>query len=362
MKRKGREMNKKVRAVALATTVASLAFTSISAHAEGTIAGTNIINNVTVNYSVGGVNQTAKTASDTFTVDRKVNFTVVEDGNLTTTVAPGATNAVTAFLITNTSNSVLDLALAATQLSGGTAAHGGTDSFDATNVRVYLDSNNNGQYDAGVDQAVSYIDEIAADATVRILVVSDIPLSLATGSVAGVQLAATAHSGGSAGTQGDVLVETVGGNTPGIDTVFADDVPALGGNVTRDGVSFAYDDYTVSTAAISLTKSSRVISDPLNGTTNPKLIPGAIVEYCIAVQNSDLVATATNVTVSDTLPAQTTFLSTFSMLINGTTVTEGVCSTNGTVGGSHAAGVVTAPLSDIGPGAIRTVLFRATIN
>ncbi len=42
--------------------------------AEGTPAGRTITNTATVNFRVGGIDQTAETASDTFTVDRRVNF------------------------------------------------------------------------------------------------------------------------------------------------------------------------------------------------------------------------------------------------------------------------------------------------
>ena len=53
--------------------------------AAGTAAGSSITNNVTVNYQVGGIAQTATSATNTFTVDRKINVTVAEVGTTTTT-------------------------------------------------------------------------------------------------------------------------------------------------------------------------------------------------------------------------------------------------------------------------------------
>jgi uncharacterized repeat protein (TIGR01451 family) len=325
--------------------------------AAGTTAGTTITNNVTVDFRVGGVDQTAATASNSFTVDRRVNLTVAEVGSTTTQVSPGEQNAVTTFLVTNTTNAPLDLALAATQLSGGTAQHGGTDNFDVSNVEIYLDDGDN-VFDGG-DTLVTYLDQVAADANRTVHVVADVPLGRATNDVAGVRLTATSHEPTAAGSLGAVVTETAGANTAGVDTVFGD--TNANGNTARDGIHFGADDYTVLAAALSATKTSRVISDPLNGATNPKMIPGAVVEYCIAVTNNPGGAAATNVSVTDTLPTETTYLGAFGIFVNGT-VTAGTCNADGSAGGSHSAGTVTAPLSNIPPGTTRTVVFRVTVN
>jgi uncharacterized repeat protein (TIGR01451 family) len=56
-------------------------------------------------------------------------------------------------------------------------------------------------------------------------------------------------------------------------------------------------------AALSVTKVSSLISDPVNLTTNPKAIPGALVEYLISVTNNGTAATdANSVVVIDTGP------------------------------------------------------------
>ena len=51
---------------------------------------------------------------------------------------------------------------------------------------------------------------------------------------------------------------------------------------------------------MSITKSSIVVSDPVNNTTNPKRIPGAIIRYCFVVDNSGN-GTADDVKIKDTL-------------------------------------------------------------
>lgn len=58
--------------------------------------------------------------------------------------------------------------------------------------------------------------------------------------------------------------------------------------------------------SISVTKVSSVLSDPVNGTTNPKAIPGAVVEYCILVSNTGT-NTLSNIAASDSLPASFTY-------------------------------------------------------
>src|ERR1700741_2618781 len=151
------------------------ALAATPAYAAGTAAGSTITNTVSVNYQVGGVAQNAVSASDTFTVDRKINVTVATVGTTTTTVSPGQLAAVTAFTVTNLSNATLDFALTAAQQTGGAGAHSNTDNFDVSNVKIYVDTNGNGSFDAG-DTQVTYLDELAADGAKTVFVVADIPL------------------------------------------------------------------------------------------------------------------------------------------------------------------------------------------
>ncbi|MEQ1548707.1 MAG: hypothetical protein ABL918_08670 [Chakrabartia sp.] len=65
--------------------------------------------------------------------------------------------------------------------------------------------------------------------------------------------------------------------------------------------------FNVQTAAISVTKTSSVVSDPQNGVTNPKMVPGATVRYCILVSNAGPLS-ATSIVATDTLPTQAVFV------------------------------------------------------
>ena len=348
------------RSCRLLGTVGAAALTVLCASpalASGTQAGSTITNTVSVNYQIGSVSQTAQSASNSFTVDRKIAMTVAEVGSATTSVSPGASNQVTTFTVTNNSNEVLDFALSAAQQTGLAGAHSNTDTFDVTNVRIYLDDGD-GSFNSSSDTQVSFLDELAADASKTIFVVSDVPLSLTTGSVAAVTLTATAREGGATG-QGAAITQTTGGNTSGKDTVFADAAGAT--DAQYDGSHSAKDDYTVLAAALTVTKTSTVIDDPVNGSTNPKAIPGATIEYCIIVSNAAGSATASSVAISDPLPSTVTYSSSYGTFLNGS-VTSGACDANGTAGGSFASGTVSGTLSSVAAGETKTLRFRATIN
>jgi hypothetical protein len=319
--------------------VAALGLMSaMPAFAAGTLAGTSIVNTATVNYQVGGVAQTAVTASNTVAVDRKVNVVVANTG-ATTAVSPGQTNAVTTWTLTNSSNDTLDFSLAASQQAiGGTAQHGATTAFlpSLTNVKYYLDPNNTGSVSGTGVTLITYLDEIAPDATVRLLVVADIPLTATNSQVGGIFLTGTAQAGGVSGTQGAVLTcNNASANTTGIDNVCAEGAGVLAGDIAFDGRHSAKGDYTVAAPVLTVNKVMSIISDPVVGVSaNAKAIPGALVEYCIVVANGTGGATVTNLTVGDPLPQLAT--SPFTPYVAYTTGSNAIW-LNATVTGSGAS-------------------------
>lgn len=351
----------KLLAAASATTIALMGSTPV--WAGGTASGTDITNSVTVNYQVGGVAQTASTATNSFKVDRKINFTVAEATPTgTTAVSPGSTQQVTVFRVTNTSNAPLDFALTAAQLAGGAAAHGGTDSFDMANLRVFADNDDSGSYVAASDTK-AFITSLAPDASRLVFLVADTPSARSNGDVAGVTLTASGRELGGGTSVGAALVaatdSTVNDPTK-VETVFAD--------AGRSNSQSAGDDYTVSAALLSVTKLSRIVSDGLGAAadpTNPKALPGATVEYCIVVANAPSGATATNVAINDSLAAisSVTYDSSFGVKVDGTAVSGSSC-TPGSVTGAYdtTSKLVSGTLSNIAAGQQRTLVFRVTIN
>jgi len=350
---------------------ALIAMSSTPAMAVGTSAGDSITNNVTVSYEVGGEEQNDVTTSDTFVVDRRVNVDVSFIGG-TTSVSPGEDQAEIAFDVTNLSNDTIDLDLS-TALAAGTAAN--IDTFE-----IYLDTDGDRTLSAAELAAgpITFLDEVAEDDTIEVIVVANISPDAVNGDTFDVVLTADAHEAGVANTLGAELTATTGANTAGVDTVLFDGAgdtdAANAGDFSDTG------DYEVAGAEVTVVKSSVVISDPVNGTTNPKAIPGATVQYCIAVTNAAGAATATAVNVVDDLPFDVTYLAGFGIFVDGTATiadqgntdpTDDVatCAADGVAGGAFAAGAgaggedqVSGPLSDIPASTTRSLYFQVTIN
>jgi hypothetical protein len=358
------------RLLGVASTLVLVAWGANPAYAAGTLAGTSITNTAQINYSVSGVAQTAGTASNTVLVDRKVIFTVANVG-ATTTVTPGQAVAYDTFNVSNTSNDTLDFSLSAVnQAIGATAQHNGTDAFGVAGFTYYIDTNGNGVYDPGTDQAITYLDEVAPDTSKTVFVVASVPLTATNTQVSGIVLTATGQMGGTAGSEGANLVASAGAWTPGtVQTIFADGAGTS--DAAGDDKYSAKGDYTVYAPVLTLTKTSIIVSDPVNGTNNPKSIPGATIEYCIVVQNGAGGAPTTALSVSDPLPTTVTYLTSFGIVLNGT-YSGTACNSDGTAGtganSSFAAattgnsGTANGTLNNVSAGGATTMRIRATIN
>jgi uncharacterized repeat protein (TIGR01451 family) len=376
MQQEYKQMTSKLKLLVATSIVPAVIMGTNAAHATGTLVGTDINNSVTVDFSVGGVLQTQATASNVFDVDRKVIFTVAEKTPIgTTSIAPSQQNAIVTYLVTNSSNDTLDFDLTAANMSGGSAPRG-TDNIDALNLEICVDADENGSCSGtGAETwgTTATINDLSGDTpnnTRTVFVRGDFASTVTNGQIAGVRLSATAKLG-----DGSTIIAATDAtaNTSGIETIFADVVGTNDNTAARDGIVSTLDDYTVSAAALSVTKLSRVVRDNLNGAntsadaTNPKAVPGATVEYCIVVSNASTASSsATGVAVSDSLAAETnvTYDSTFQAVFDGTLVTGNVC-TPGTSNASYTGGTngtVSATLSDIAPGQTRTLVFRVTID
>lgn len=352
---------------------------ALPAHAATTAAGTTISNTASVAYSVGGVAQTPTTSnSSTFLVDRSINFNVVEQDASIVQVVPGQAAGVTTFKVTNNSNSTLDFALAATQVANGVSVLGGTDNFNPSSLQVFVESGGSAGYQAAQDTA-TFVDELAPGASATVYVVAAIPAGQVNNDVALVNLTATAAqstdgTGQYVATAGSLAANAAQTNTGSadnpnfVDTVFADGAGAT--DSANDGKFSAYDAYKVVTATLSVFKVATVVSDPVNGTTNPKALPGAVIEYCLIVSNNGS-SSATGVTLSDPIPANTTYAagtikvnstgtSTTCTLGNGTAVLD-----SGDANGDYnvtTAGNVTVKAGTVAASGVFRAVFRVTVN
>lgn len=307
--------------------IAMLWGVSISAHALGTASGTSIGNRAYIDYDVGGTAQTqigsslagntSGAGSDTtFVVDNRVDLSLVETNSTWTTGAAGQAGRVTTFTLTNEGNTVQDYSFAAVNDVGSTL-FADTDDSNVTITGIFVeDGTTPGTYEVLEDTA-TFVDELAANGTVTIYVVATIPGASVDTNYAIIDLTATTRDGG-AGGQGAVTAATVGADTIGlpVDIVFADgyDDGGAGGldgdtnDAANDGAFTASDAYLVASAILTVTKTSAVVSDPINGTgADRKRIPGAVIRYTIVVANSGTTA-ASNVTLVDAIPANTTYV------------------------------------------------------
>ena len=299
------------RAMAAALSLAAM-IAATDAFAAGTPSGTSVGNLATIDYSVGGVAQTPIESSPSgnttpgvgngtataFLVDNRVDLTVAETGGAATSVGPGQIDAIATFTVTNTGNTVQDYALSVVNLAPADGAVlGNVDTgLDGNNLRIRVDGNGNGTYQAGNDSA-TFIASLAPDATVTVFVLADVPLGAADNAVANVRLTAVTHVAGSGAS--NPVVQTLGADTAAVDVVFAD--------AGRDGLEIAADGYRVASANLSITKTSSVVSDPFNGAVNAKAIPGAVLEYAVTVANGGS-QPATGLRITDVLSGNLTLL------------------------------------------------------
>lgn len=342
---------------------------ALTAAANFTTAGSTVSNTASVDFKVGTVAQTTVPSNTyDFVVDRKVNVTVTAD-NTPLSVAPGATGNVLAFTVTNESNATLDFTVSGLQSASTTVLSPAVyaDSFDMDNFQFFVDTNGDGNYTAGTDTATS-ISGLTAGNSIKVFAIAKTPNAPANGSYAGVEVLVTAKELG-----GGAITATAGADTVGtMDTVFADGDGPLAADGNRDGKISVYGAYKIATASISVNKSATVISDPVNNTTNPKAIPGAVVEYCLVVKNAGD-ASAADIVLTDAIPAETTYVS--SSIRAGVAGTDTSCTSGTGTGQSDAAdaddgehtgagkGAVTVRTTSVGtPNGVFRALFRVTVD
>ena len=351
-------MTSKLKTLVASTSVMALLFSGAPAMAAGTQAGTDITNSVSVTFDVGGVTQTPPpVASDTFVVDRKIIFDINASDTVSTVVTPNTTENVLTFTLENTSNDTLDFGISIANLANGfdtTNGDAGLDNFNADNIFYCVDNNDNNVCDPGEENV--NVDDLAPDADRTIWVYGDFPASTPDGSVAAVSVTAVGLTSAGAALTDDSGSADVAGT---VQNVFAD--------TDNDNSETADDNYLAAAAVLSVQKLSRVVSDPISGTTNPKAIPGATIEYCITVDNTGSAA-ASNVAITDDLdqvsPAAV-FDGGFTPLKDGTGVTTGVCDTDGAAdAGAYDAGTndISSVLATVPAGEMRTLIFRVTIQ
>jgi uncharacterized repeat protein (TIGR01451 family) len=273
-----------------------------------TLFGTNVSNTASLKYQVNGTDIEKDSNTVDFKVDRKVIFSVTDNQTGADPVPVQAGDvATTIFTVQNDSNAPISYALpvpeAGTEYSYLSPA-------DGTTVITITSATPANSPDLIIPLEVGNPVAGQDDDTIEITVAITVPDNAEDGTTVTSSLALTAvepadnadisNGTGTGVTAGDPIVAT-------LDTVTWDQAViqtiTLPGLLDGTGVELTSTQaFIVEAAAITLAKSVRIVSDPINDTTNPKAIPGAIVEYTLTITNSGQVE-ATGVDLSDEVPA-----------------------------------------------------------
>lgn len=307
------------------------------AFAAGTPVGTVIENTATVSFDLAGTPTTIQTNTTTVTVAERIDV-VVTLQSAQIQVLPSDTNRELLFTVTNTGNGTETFSLSIDNLLAG-------DDFDPTAAvpAIYFDTDASGDL-TGADQAYAPgVNDpvLAADASVDVFLVNDIPAGVVNGNRGRSELTATSATGtGAAGTeyagQGDGGVDAIVGTTTGEAAVFGE--------------------YVVSDAQVAVTKGQAVL-DPFGGT---QPIPGAAITYTITVQVTGT-GTATASTLSDAIPTYSTYVPN-TLTLNSVALSDAVGDDAGEFDTAGTPTIVVR-LGDLNlASGIQTVEFQVTID
>jgi uncharacterized repeat protein (TIGR01451 family) len=300
-------------------------------------AGITISNTAQVGYSVGGASQTpVNSTAAQFVVDHKVRpvVTRLDAGNVS--VVAGSTDQYLTFQILN---------------DGNTAA--GTTDFDLSSVAggalnmgvitYYEEDGTNVGFQPAEDVLVTTI-SLARDTSTTVYLVGTTPGGAAAGQLGPYDLIASS-----------TLSEAASDNPAVSDDVYADGAGSATGDIEYDGRHSARGTFEVVTVSLTATKTSAVIDDYVNTAAPYFAIPNALVRYTLVVTNTSAVLGATGVTISDTIPANTTYVAD-SVTIGGTGYADGSAQV------TYAGGALTINAGNLAASGSVTITFDVTID
>lgn len=305
--------------------------------AAGTAAGTQIQSTAQISYEIGGTPVSVASNTTTLTVAEIINVNVV---TLTSSVsvAPGATNQVLQFRLTNTGNGPEQFHLLPNSAIVG-------DGFDPVlaGTSIYFDTDGTPGLTPGDTAYTPGSNDplLNADAFIVVLLVNNIPGGTSNGAIGRSELSATAFTG--TGAVGTVFA---GQGMGGTDAVLS----TTGGAANNNGV------YVVGAITLSAVK-SQLVANQFGGN---QPVPGATITYQIVVTPSGT-GTADAVTFIDGIPANTTYQP-GSLQLNGTPLTDGADADAGQYTSTPAAQVIVTLGSLTAASSAQTVAFAVTVN
>jgi uncharacterized repeat protein (TIGR01451 family) len=316
---------------------AMLVLAAPTAEAAGTPAGTVIESSTTVAFDLGGTPASVVSNTAVLLVDERIDLVVaLQSPQLA--VAAGETDRALLFSVTNTGNGNEAFSLAIDNVIAG-------DDFDpvAAVPAIYFDTNASGDFNTGDQPYTPGVNDplLAADASVDVFLVNDMPASVTNGDLGRTELTASATTG--TGQPGSVFA---GAGDGGVNAV----VGMTGAEAAVTG------EYLVSDVQITVVKTQQVV-DPLGGSSP---LPGATITYTLAV---DVVGTglATASVLTDPVPAYTTYVP-GSLRLNGAALTDVADADSGEFDTSGAPAVVVR-LGDLTlADGTQSVVFQVSID
>ncbi len=305
--------------------------------AAGTAVGTVIENTANISYELAGTPLALQSNTTTIVVAERINVTTTLQSPQTL-VSANDTNRALLFTVTNTGNGTESFQLIVDSAIAG-------DDFDPVPAvpAIYFDTDASGDFNLGDQAYTAGVNDplLAADGSVNVFIVNDIPGTAVNGEVGRSQLTATSTTG--SGPSGTVFANQGDG---GVNAVIG----------TTEGSAFAVGEYLVSDVLINVIKTQSVL-DP-DGGSEP--VPGAVLTYTINVEVvSAGVATAS--TLRDAIPVFTTFVPT-SLALNGAPLSDVADADSGELDFSGPATIVVR-LGDLtqGDGA-QSIVFQVSID
>lgn len=319
-----------------------------SGWAAGTPAGAVISSSATGSYTLGGAAQTPVTSAPaSFKVDEVIQPTLTwQDGGPVSVNAPGANDALT-FLLTNSGNG--QEAFSLTRTNGPAPLPSGNYTpADGSIGSIYLENGlQAGFQPSGPNADTAYAPgvndpNLAPNAGQIIYVISNTP-NAAANARGDVLLTAASRTAGAAGAAPGTSFAGLGQGGS-----FA----VVGGGRGQAGATGSY---VVSGLALVVNKAIASTLDPSGGAT---LAPGSVITYQIAVTLSGT-GTATNVVITDPLPANTSYVPN-SITVDGAAQTDAADSDKAQF--INATQTVSVSLGNVAAPANIVITFRATIN
>lgn len=325
-----------MRARATLIACALLGYSAV-AGAAGTPVGTVIENTASVTFDLAGTPTTVQTNTTTLTVIERIDVVVtLQSGQIL--VAPNDTDRALLFTVTNTGNGTETFTLAIDSALAG-------DNFDPIEAvpAIYFDTDGSGDINTGDEVYAPGSNDpvLAADESIDVFLVNDIPSPLVNGDIGRSELTATSTTGvGIPGTmfagQGDGGVDAIVGSTGGESAMFGE--------------------YVVSDVQVSVAK-TQAVNDQFGGN---EPIPGATITYTITVEVVGS-GTATAATIDDPIPAFTTYVPS-TITLNTAAITDASADDAGEYDTSGTPGIVVR-LGDLtAADGVQTVEFDVTID